>query len=103
MKTKKKLLVTGCGRSGTLYITSCLQKLGLDVRHEEPVPPNGVMGKDGMVSWFMTVDDSNPALGPGRKYYEFEYVLQLVRHPLKVIASVDQFIFKLDIKYYKYI
>ena len=100
---KKKLLVTGCGRSGTLYITSYLQKLGLDVRHEEPVPPNGVMGKDGMVSWFMAADDPNPPMGPGRSHYEFEYVLHLVRHPLKVIASVAQFIFKLDIKSYKYI
>lgn len=100
---KKKLLVTGCGRSGTLYITSYLQKLGLDVRHEEPVPPNGVMGKEGMVSWFMAADDPNPPMGPGRTHYEFEYILHLVRHPLKVIASVAQFIFKLDIKSYKYI
>lgn len=103
MKTKKKLLVTGCGRSGTLYITSYLQKLGLDVRHEEPVPPNGVMGQDGMVSWFMAVDDANPPMGPSSNHYEFEFVLHLVRHPLKVIASVAQFIFKLDLKSYKYI
>ena len=103
MKKEKKLLVTGCGRSGTLYITSYLQKLGLDVRHEEPIPPNGVMGNDGMVSWFMSADDPSPPMGPGRSQYEFKYILHLVRHPLKVIASVAQFIFKLDIKSYKYI
>ena len=103
MKTKKKLLVTGCGRSGMLYVTSYIQKLGLDVRHENPVPPNGVMGKDGMVSWFMAADDPSPPMGPGRPHYEFKYTLQLVRHPLKVIASVAQFIFKLDMKSYKYI
>lgn len=100
---KKKLLVTGCGRSGTLYLTSYLQKLGLDVRHENPIPPNGVMGKDGMISWFMAADEPNPPMGPGRSHYEFEYVLHLVRHPLKVIASVAQFILKSDIRSYKYI
>ena len=71
---KKKLLVTGCGRSGTLYITSYFQKLGLDVRHENPIPPNGVMGNDGMLSWYMAVDDPNPPLAERVKTLSIEYV-----------------------------
>jgi hypothetical protein len=40
----------------------------------------------------MAVDDSNPPFGPGTTGYKFEFVLHVVRHPLKVIASVAQFI-----------
>jgi len=87
---RKKLLITGCGRSGTFYATEVWRSLGLDIRHERPVPPHGSMGKDGMASWFMTVDDPNPPFGPSAIGYEFDFVLHLVRHPLKVIASVAQ-------------
>jgi len=89
-------LVTGCGRSGTLYATEVWRSLGLDIRHERPVPPNGVMGKDGMASWFMTVDDPDPPFGPSANQYSFQYIIQQVRHPLKVIASVAQFILRMD-------
>ena len=91
---EKKLLITGCGRSGTLYATEMWKALGLDIRHERPVPPNGVMGADGMSSWFMAVDDPQPPSGPSALGYKFDVVLQQVRHPLKVIASVAQFILK---------
>jgi hypothetical protein len=87
---RKKLLITGCGRSGTFYATEVWRCLGLDIRHERPVPPHGSMGKDGMASWFMTVDDPNPPFGPSAVGYEFDFVLHLVRHPLKVIASAAQ-------------
>jgi hypothetical protein len=50
------------------------------------------MGRDGAASWFMAVDDTNPPFGPGTTGYQFEFVLHVVRHPLKVIASVAQFI-----------
>ena len=45
---RRKLLVTGCARSGTLYTTMALRALGLDVRHERPIWPNGRMGRDGI-------------------------------------------------------
>jgi hypothetical protein len=50
------------------------------------------MGRDGAASWFMAVDDTNPPFGPGTGGYQFEFVLHIVRHPLKVVASVAQFI-----------
>jgi len=50
------------------------------------------MGRDGAASWFMAVDDANPPFGPGTAGYQFDLVLHLVRHPLKVIPSMAQFI-----------
>jgi hypothetical protein len=93
-KQNKKLLITGCGRSGTLYSAHLWQALGLDIRHERPVPPDGMIGRDGMASWFMAVDDPQPPSGPSAADFEFDVVIQQIRHPLKVIASVAQFILK---------
>lgn len=93
-KESRKLLITGCGRSGTLYAAELWRALGLDIRHERPVPPNGVMGADGMSSWFLAVDDPEVPSGPSGINYDFVVVIQQVRHPLKVIASVAQFILK---------
>lgn len=87
---RKKLLITGCGRSGTFYAAEICRSLGLDIRHERPVLHHGSMGRHGAASWFMAVDDSNPPFGPGTAGYTFDLVLHLVRHPLKVIASVAQ-------------
>lgn len=83
-KNEHFLLITGCGRSGTTYISAVLQEFGLDVRHE-------CYGADGICSWPMTVvDDDLPWkwLPPGRnKDMKFTHILHQVRHPLKVIAS----------------
>jgi hypothetical protein len=89
---RRKLLITGCGRSGTFYAAEVWRSLGLDIRHERPVTPHGSMGKDGAASWFMAVDDPNPPFGPSAAEYRFDFTLQIVRHPLKVIASIAQFI-----------
>ena len=89
---RKRLLITGCGRSGTLYAAKLWQSLGLDIRHERPVPPNGVMGADGVASWFMGAEDPKPPSGPSILDYAFDVVIHQVRHPLKVIASMAQFI-----------
>ena len=93
-KEHKKLLITGCGRTGTLYSTELWRALGLDIRHERPIPPNGVMGADGMSSWFLAVDDPDVPSGPSGQNYDFDVVIQQVRDPLKVIASVAQFILR---------
>jgi hypothetical protein len=90
---RKKLLVTGCGRSGTLYASEVWKSQGLDVRHENPRPPNGRMGRDGIASWYMTVNDPDPPFGPSAADYEFDLVIHQVRHPLKVIPSVALVIF----------
>jgi hypothetical protein len=91
---QRKLLITGCGRSGTLYAAELWQALGLDIRHERPVPPNGVMGEDGIASWFLAANDPDTPSGPNAQNYEFDVTIHQVRHPLKVIASVGQFILK---------
>ncbi len=100
---RKRLLITGCGRSGTLYATEVWRSLGLDIRHERPIPPHGSMGRDGVASWFMTVDDPNPPFGPSAAGYKFDLVLHVVRDPLKVIASVAQFILRKGLSSPKYI
>ncbi len=100
---RKKLLITGCGRSGTLYTTEVWRSLGLDIRHERPIPLHGSMGRDGAASWFMAVDDTNPPFGPGTRGYNFDFVLHVVRHPLKVIASVAQFILQKGVPSPEYI
>jgi hypothetical protein len=89
---RRKLLVTGCGRSGTLYASEVWKTQGLDVRHENPEPPNGRMGKDGIASWYMAVNDPGPPFGPSSEGYEFDLIIHQVRYPLEVIASVAQFV-----------
>jgi hypothetical protein len=91
---RRKLLVTGCGRSGTFYASEVWKTQGLDVRHENPIPPNGCMGKDGIASWYMAVDDPDPPFGPSAIGYEFDLIIHQVRYPLEVIASVAQFILR---------
>lgn len=90
----RKLLITGCGRSGTMYASEVWRSQGLDVSHENPTPPNGEMGKDGIASWYMAVNDLDPPFGPSASEYEFDFVIHQVRHPLKVIASVAQFVLR---------
>ena len=80
----KRLLVTGCGRSGTKYTAALLQKLGLDVRHEE-------MGADGIATWCMAVDSDDSPWGGGRRGIRFGATLHQVRHPLSVIPSLTTF------------
>jgi hypothetical protein len=76
--------VTGCGRSGTKYTAELLQKLGLDIRHEE-------MGADGIATWCMAVDSEDSPWGGGRRGIRFGAILHQVRHPLKVIPSLTTF------------
>jgi hypothetical protein len=80
----KKILITGCGRSGTKYITFVLRRLGVDVRHER-------MGRDGVASWYMAVDTSRVPFGQPRRGTTFEHIYHQVRHPLQVIASAATF------------
>ena len=90
---KRLLLITGSGRSGTTYAAKTMQAIGLDVQHE-------LTGADGTSSLFFLVDSEwYPALPwyPGRNHvgerrsdYEFQYVLHVVRHPLKTIPSIGK-------------
>lgn len=76
-RLEKKLLIVGCGRSGTNFMCFFLQGLGLDVGHER-------LMSDGCVSWWMTVR----APGRGRPFdVNFEHIFHQVRDPLHVITS----------------
>lgn len=88
----KKLLIIGCGRSGTLYTAEVFRALGLDIHHERDVAGNQECGRDGFASWFLTVDDPHPPYGPNAWGCEFFHTIHQVREPLKVIASFAQFI-----------
>lgn len=65
-----RVVITGCARSGTKYMSRVLKRHGLDVEHER-------VGSDGTVDWKWA-----PLVDPAGVM-----VLHQVRHPLKVIAS----------------
>jgi len=70
----KKLLIIGCGRSGTKYTSTVLSALGADMPHEK-------IGKDGMVSW-------KEAFQPKWKLgLQYSKIFHQVRSPLGVINS----------------
>ncbi len=79
-KKPKLVLITGCGRSGTDYMTKFLQKCGLYIGHEW-------MGGQGSVSWLMAADTDWAPWGPLYKDFMFVHVFHQVRNPIKVIQS----------------
>lgn len=81
----KKLLITGCGRSGTRYISTLLNNLGLDIPHEVK------MGKHGISSWLMAVPNPSYPWGPQFERSNFTHIVHQVREPLKTITSLSTF------------
>ena len=73
MRITKKLLIVGCGRSGTRYTTKVLCRAGLNVGHETD-------GEIGRVDW-------NYVHPPPGEIGRYSLVLHQVRHPLRVIES----------------
>lgn len=74
--------MTGCGRSGTMWVAAALRSGGIDVGHEQVFTASGV-GDDtwrAEVSWFAA--PFTPMDGT--------YVVRLVRHPLLVAASMTR-------------
>jgi hypothetical protein len=77
-------LITGCGRSGTSYISNLLTSLGLDIGHE-------TMGKDGIASWLLAVNTDLVPWGPPPKLFTFKTVIHQIRNPLDTISSLQTF------------
>lgn len=77
-------LITGCGRSGTTFISRLLTTAGLDFRHHN-------IGDDGGADWCLAVDGDVelPWGDPGRRSsdFVFDVTLHQVRDPLAVIGS----------------
>lgn len=90
--SKRPILITGCGSSGTKYISEVCHFLGMNVGHEVP-------GKVGMASWYLAVGWSKrkpPFNGTHR--YRFEkligkdpIILHQVRYPLRTISTVQRY------------
>lgn len=82
------LLITGCGRSGTHFSSELCKHMGLDVPHE-------AVGRDGAASWKHIVSGTFVYIGKNREVEidasGFTTIIHQVRHPLKVIASMQTF------------
>lgn len=78
---RRELLIIGCARSGTFYITEVLKACGLRIGHEW-------IRSDGVCSWEMTVDSEEVPWGDAKEGCRFDHVFHQVRHPLKVISSL---------------
>jgi hypothetical protein len=68
-----KILIIGCGRSGTRYASKVLQNCGLKIAHEREA------GEDGMTSWRSI---TNP-----EELKAHDIIYHQVREPLGVISS----------------
>lgn len=77
----KLLLVTGCSRSGTTYISQLLTEAGLPIGHEK-------MKVFGISDWEMAVDHDRAPWGPTAKKYCFKHIFHQVREPLACIQSI---------------
>jgi len=78
----KKLLILGCGRSGTRYFSDLLRSNDIDVQHEK-------IGNDGVACWYSVFNSNKPPVSfflPNYKETEFIKIHQ-VRNPIDVIAS----------------
>lgn len=82
----KIVIITGCGRSGTLYMSKVMQCLGYKVGHE------GLLA-DGISSWYIVDLDTyskmmeDIAKDPRNHSRQFYYI-HLLRNPLQVIKSM---------------
>mmetsp|Transcript_63699 Transcript_63699/g.74621 ORF Transcript_63699/g.74621 Transcript_63699/m.74621 type:complete len:707 (-) Transcript_63699:84-2204(-) len=77
IRKQEKTLITGIGRSGTMFMCTFFQKIDIQVSHDNDKDCGPYPGPDGAVSWY-------DAFYTGRRY---DRVLHLVRDPLKTIAS----------------
>jgi hypothetical protein len=79
----RDLLITGCARSGTGFISHLLQACKMQIGHEKTQ-------KDGVSSWVMCTDAKHvPWAVDSRHKIRFSHIFHQVRHPLNVIASVQ--------------
>lgn len=85
------ILIAAVGRSGTHYTANLMQAIGLDIPHE-------VRGRDGTASWKHittgTFTIRKRWRRPRHTFIDgsgFDTVLHQVRHPLKVVASMQTF------------
>lgn len=82
-RRNKRILITGCGRSGTQYTAALLTEMGLPLGHEKKV------SRFGVASWRLAVRVKPSSLIKiGKRTYHFTVILHQVRDPIKVIRSM---------------
>ena len=79
----KDFLCIGHPRCGTTSISYYLKQMGYDVGHEN-------MGKDGVSSWLLSVDDNNYPYGNIKEKfrYYFKNIIHVIRNPYDAIPSI---------------
>jgi len=83
-RERKRLLIVGCGRSGTMYTARLLNSFGLDIGHER-------IGPDGAIGWALAGSvpfRNHRGEMPDPRAYEWGTILHQVRNPLDAIASM---------------
>ncbi|MEL7422698.1 MAG: hypothetical protein AAFN81_06895, partial [Bacteroidota bacterium] len=83
-RNQEKIMIIGCGRSGTTYTSKLFKSFGYEVGHER-------LGKNGISSWMLVSDQTQVPIGPSFKdlrSLELPIVHQ-VRHPIKAISSLQ--------------
>lgn len=78
----EKVLITGCGRSGTVYIATCLNLVGIGVGHEQMGPRGAVSG-----AW-CAPEPPYPHYHERGERPEFDVIAHQVREPLATIGSI---------------
>jgi len=81
---KKKLLVTGTGRCGTGFMAALLNELGLKAGHEAVFSPLAKVP----LAWEDYDADCSWLAVPFGPFGEFCHVMELRRHPWKIIRSL---------------
>jgi hypothetical protein len=80
-KQDRLLLVTGCARSGTKYISRALRASGYEIGHEK-------MSEAGVSSWYLAAAPKKTKRRVNFGKYKFAHIFHQVRHPLSTISSV---------------
>lgn len=92
---RKRLLVLGSGRSGTMFTAKALRTIGINVLHEK-------VGEHGTVSHYFVVDSDWYPMAPwqesqGKKHvgerrsdFDFEHTVHIIRDPRKAIPSMTK-------------
>ena len=82
---KKRIAITGTGRSGTNFFAAILEELGRDVKHEK-------FGEDGIASWCLVANCDDAVYGPGGSQINKDFIIgHQLRDPLKTIGSLTTF------------
>ncbi|GMI51050.1 hypothetical protein TeGR_g4353, partial [Tetraparma gracilis] len=89
-------LLTGCGRSGTHYLSDVIIKNNIPILHERIGAAGSVSwiygapydpATDKLETWFSNPDGSDTRLRASADF-DFYPLVHVVRHPLKAIASL---------------